>query len=75
MPKFVIEREVPGAGNLSDAQLREISQKSVGVLKGMGPEITLRGECGGPNLDRNTAIQARIPRPVHLPSRRCPRAR
>jgi len=28
MPKFVIEREVPGAGNLSDAQLREISQKS-----------------------------------------------
>jgi hypothetical protein len=47
MPKFVIEREVPGAGNLSDAQLREISQKSVSVLKGMGPEITLRGECGG----------------------------
>ena len=39
MPKFVIEREVPGAGNLTDAQLREISQKSVNVLKGMGPEI------------------------------------
>src|SRR2546429_5006728 len=39
MPKFVIEREIPGAGNLSDAQLREISQKSVNVLKGMGPEI------------------------------------
>jgi hypothetical protein len=39
MPKFVIEREIPGAGNLTDAQLREISQKSVGVLKGMGPEI------------------------------------
>jgi len=36
MPKFVIEREIPGAGNLSDAQLREISQKSVNVLKGMG---------------------------------------
>ena len=35
MPKFVIEREVPGAGTLSDAQLREISQKSVDVLKGM----------------------------------------
>jgi hypothetical protein len=35
MPKFVIEREVPGAGKLSDAQLREISQKSVDVLKGM----------------------------------------
>src|SRR5260370_30694359 len=39
MPKFVIEREIPGAGNLTDAQLREVSQKSVNVLKGMGPEI------------------------------------
>jgi hypothetical protein len=39
MPKFVIEREVPGAGNLSDAQLREISQKSVRVLRELGPEI------------------------------------
>jgi len=39
MPKFVIEREVPGAGNLSEAQLRELSQKSVNVLKEMGPEI------------------------------------
>ncbi len=39
MPKFVIEREVPGAGNLTDAQLRELSQKSVSVLRAMGPEI------------------------------------
>lgn len=39
MPKFVIEREVPGAGSLTDAQIREISQKSVRVLKEMGPEI------------------------------------
>jgi hypothetical protein len=39
MPKFVIEREVPGAGNLSGAQLREISQKSVTVLRILGPEI------------------------------------
>src|ERR1700745_2365389 len=39
MPKFVIEREIPGAGNLTDVQLREVSQKSVNVLKGMGPEI------------------------------------
>jgi hypothetical protein len=39
MPKFVIEREVPGAGNLTDAQWREISQKSVSVLKAMGHEI------------------------------------
>ena len=39
MPKFVIERDVPGAGKLTDAQLREISQKSVKLLKEMGPEI------------------------------------
>src|ERR1700728_4668709 len=39
MPKCVIEREIPGAANLSDAQWREIAQKSVSVLKGMGPEI------------------------------------
>lgn len=39
MPKFVIEREVPGAGNLTDDQLREISRKSLQVLKSLGPEI------------------------------------
>ena len=39
MPKFVIEREIPGAGNLSEAELREVSIKSVGVLKELGPEI------------------------------------
>jgi trimethylamine:corrinoid methyltransferase-like protein len=39
MPKFVIEREIPGAGNLSEEQLREVSQKSLKVLKEMGPEI------------------------------------
>jgi len=39
MPKFVIEREIPNAGNLSDQELQAISQKSVDVLKQMGPEI------------------------------------
>lgn len=39
MPKFVIEREIPGAGKLTDAELQEISRKSLAVLKGMGPEI------------------------------------
>jgi len=39
MPKFVIEREIPGAGKLTDAELQEISRKSLVVLKGMGPEI------------------------------------
>jgi hypothetical protein len=39
VPKFVIEREVPGAGNLTDEELREVSQKSVSVLRGLGPGI------------------------------------
>lgn len=39
MPKFVIEREVPGAGKLSPAQLQAIAQKSCGVLSNMGPQI------------------------------------
>src|SRR5580658_5519369 len=39
MPQFVIEREIPGAGNLSDAELQAVARKSVGVLKDMGPEI------------------------------------
>ncbi len=39
MPKFVIEREIPGAGSLTPAQLQAISQKSCGVLCNMGPSI------------------------------------
>jgi hypothetical protein len=39
MPKYVIEREIPGAGKLSPEQLQGISQKSCGVLQGMGPQI------------------------------------
>lgn len=39
MPKYVIERDIPGAGQLSAAELRGISQKSCGVLSGMGPQI------------------------------------
>jgi hypothetical protein len=39
VPKFVIEREIPGAGNLSDSQLREVSQNSVAVLQAMGTQI------------------------------------
>jgi hypothetical protein len=35
MPKYVIERELPGAGSLSPEQLQAISQKSCGVLSGM----------------------------------------
>ncbi len=39
MPKFVIEREIPGAGKLSADELQAISQKSCGVLSQMGPQI------------------------------------
>lgn len=39
MPKFLIEREIPGAGDLSADELQAISQKSCGVLKNMGPQI------------------------------------
>jgi hypothetical protein len=39
MPKFVIERELPGAGKLSDQELKGISQKSCGVLAKLGPEV------------------------------------
>lgn len=39
MPKFVIEREIPGAGNLTSEQLKGISQTSCGVLSKMGPQI------------------------------------
>lgn len=39
MPKFVIEREIPGAGALSPEQLTGISQKSCGVLRELGPQV------------------------------------
>ena len=39
MPKYVIERDIPGAGNLSPEQLKGISQTSCGVLSKMGPQI------------------------------------
>jgi hypothetical protein len=39
MPKFVIEREIPGAGKLSPEQLKAVSQTSCGVLRELGPQI------------------------------------
>jgi hypothetical protein len=39
MPKYVIEREIPGAGKLTDDQIQAISQKSCGVLRNLGPSI------------------------------------
>ena len=39
MPKYVIERELPGAGKLKPEEVRAISQKSCSVLSGLGPQI------------------------------------
>ncbi len=39
MPKYLIERDIPGAGNLSQAELQGISQKSCCILRDMGPRI------------------------------------
>jgi Protein of unknown function (DUF4242) len=39
MPKYIIEREIPGAGKLSSGELQAISQKSCEVLRQMGPQI------------------------------------
>jgi hypothetical protein len=39
MPKFVIERDLPGAGRLSAQELKAVAQKSNGVLQRLGPQI------------------------------------
>jgi len=39
LPKYLIEREIPGAGKLSPAELQGVSQTSCGVLKNLGPQI------------------------------------
>jgi hypothetical protein len=39
MPKYIIERDIPGAGKLTGDQLQGISQKSCSVLNGLGPQI------------------------------------
>jgi hypothetical protein len=40
MPKYVIERDIPGAGTLTSDQLQGIAEKSCGVLQALGPDIT-----------------------------------
>lgn len=39
MPRYVIEREIPGAGKIPPADLQAIAQKSCSVLQGLGPQI------------------------------------
>ena len=42
MPKYLIEREVPGAGKMSPQQLKDLSQASCNVLRELGPEVQWR---------------------------------
>lgn len=39
MPQFVIERDIPGAQNMTEAEVRALAQKSVAVLTALGPQI------------------------------------
>jgi nucleotidyltransferase/DNA polymerase involved in DNA repair len=39
MPEFVIEREIPGAGRMTEEEIRDVSIRSLQVLKGLGPQI------------------------------------
>jgi hypothetical protein len=39
MPKFIIEREMPHVGKLTDADFQGAAQKSCDVLRGLGPEV------------------------------------
>lgn len=39
MPRYIIEREIPGTGKLTQRQLQAISQKSCGVLQKLGPQV------------------------------------
>ena len=39
MPEFVIERDIPGAGQMTEDQIRDVSIRSLEVLKGIGPQI------------------------------------
>jgi hypothetical protein len=39
MPKFIIEREIPGAGKIPPGDMQAIAQKSCGVIRNLGPQI------------------------------------
>ena len=76
MPKFVIEREIPGAGKLTAAELKTISRKSCGVLSGsfgsqraMGPQLR-HWRQGLLHLPRHGRIAGPAPRGTGRLSRR-----
>ena len=57
MPKFVIEREIPGAGKMSESELRQVSLRSLQVLKEMGPRFS--GSTVTSPKTRSTAFTSR----------------
>ena len=58
MPKFLIERNIPGAGSLSADQLQAVSQKSCSVLQNLGPEIQwVQSYVTG---DKITCVKAKV---------------
>ena len=61
MPKYLIEREIPGAGTLSPQQLQAISQKSCSVLNKLGSQIQwLHSRQGGFPANRVSEVKAMI---------------
>ena len=61
MPKYVIERTLPGAGNLTAEELQGISRKSCGMLEELGPQVNW---VHSSQIIRNT--NANSPRPVQV---------
>lgn len=70
MPQYVIEREITGAGNLSDAEVQAVARKSLGILEHMGPQITwLRSYVTGDKI--YCVYQAPDEETVREHARRC----
>lgn len=62
MPKYVIEREVPGAGSMSSQDLQDLSRNSRNVLTDMGPQIQwVQSQVTGEEMIRQHAEQGGFP--------------
>lgn len=60
MPKYLIERNIPGASKLSPQELQAVSQKSCGVLTKMGPQIQwVQSYVAGDKIDLPTFLHER----------------
>jgi|HubBroStandDraft_1064217.scaffolds.fasta_scaffold28306_3 hypothetical protein len=68
MPKYAIERDIPGIGNATADEVRTISQKSCSVLNNLGPSIQWLQSYGGQDLLRLYGSQRRVGEHARLPS-------